>query len=141
LVRLRFHTPGEPASEAVEPGPFFRLIGGMLCRGPHNEPVATYLKRWRLSDAEFARAEALDAVVIYFENNAGLASSAFGPFEAFHVSEGSAWAGTRTLARLDDQSLLWYPPKAQDGWAALLIAPPGQSRFDLLTTARAARSR
>ncbi|HUN77048.1 MAG TPA: hypothetical protein VMU40_21235 [Steroidobacteraceae bacterium] len=140
MVRLRFYTPGDPANEALEPGPFFRLIGGMLCRGPHNEPVATYLKRWRVSDAEFARAEALDAVVIYFENNAGLASSAFGPFEAFHLSEGSAWAGTRTLARLDEQSLLWYPPKAHDGWAALLIAPPGQSRFDLLATTRGAHA-
>jgi hypothetical protein len=133
-LRLRFYTPGESASEAVEPGPFFRLIGGMLCRGPQNEPVATYLKRWRLTDAEFARAEWLDAVVIYFENNAGLASSAFGPFETFHVSEGGAWAGSRPLARLDDRSLLWYPPKAHDGWASLLIAPPGQSRFDLLGT-------
>ncbi len=106
----------------------------MLCRGPQNEPVATYLKRWRLTDAEFARAESLDPVVIYFENNAGLASSAFGPFETFHVSEGGAWAGSRSLAHLDDQSLLWYPPKAHDGWASLLIAPPGQSRFDLVGT-------
>jgi len=131
-LRLRFYTPGESASEAVEPGPFFRIIGGMLCRGPQNEPVATYFKHWRLADAEFARAESLDPVVIYFENNAGLASSAFGPFEEFHVSQGAAWAGTRALARLDEQSLLWYPPKAQDGWASLLVAPPGKSRFDLV---------
>jgi hypothetical protein len=135
-LRLRFYTPGESTSAAVEPGPFFRLIGGMLCRGPRNEPVATYLKRWRITDAEFTRAEWLDAVVIYFENNAGLASSAFGPFDAFYVAEGSAWAGGRPLARLDDQSLLWYPPKAHDGWASLLIAPPGESRFDLVSGPR-----
>jgi hypothetical protein len=131
-LRLRFYNPGESASEAIEPGPFFRIIGGMLCRGAQNEPVATYFKRWRLTDSEFTRAESLDPVVIYFENNAGLASSAYGPFEGFHVSEGGAWAGPRPLAKLDDQSLLWYPPKAQDGWASLLIAPPGQSRFDLV---------
>ncbi len=138
MLRLRFYTPGESASEAVEPAQFFRLIGAMLCRGPQNEPVATYLKRWRLTDdAEFARAESLEAVVIYFENNAGLASAAFGPFETFHIAEGGAWADSRPLARLDDQSLLWYPPKAHDGWASLLIAPPGQSRFDLVSGARA----
>jgi hypothetical protein len=133
LLRLRFHTPGESAGEAIEPGPFFRIIGGMLCRGTHNEPVATYLRRWRLAEAEFACAESLDPVVIYFENNAGLASSAYGPFEGFHISEGSAWAGARALARLDDRTLLWYPPKAQDGWTSLLIVPSGQSRFDLVS--------
>ncbi len=132
MLRLRFYTPGVSTTEAVEPGPFFRLVGGMLCRGAQNEPVATYFKRWRLGEAEFARAESLDPVVIYFESNAGLASAAFGPFEGFQVSEGCAWAGSRPLARLDEQSLLWYPPKAQDGWASLLIAPPGRSRFDLV---------
>lgn len=138
-MRLRFYTPGEETGESIEPGPFFRLIGGMLCRGSGNEPVATWLKRWRLSDGDFARAEALDAVVIYFESNAGLASSAFGPFDSFHISDGAsaadglaASAGSRLLARLDERSLLWYPPKAHDGWASLLIAPPGISRFDLI---------
>ena len=131
MLRLRFYTPGAGSAESIEPGDFFRLIGGMLCRGPANEPVASYLHRWRLSDTEFARAETLDPVVIYFENNAGLASSAFGPFDAFQVSEGAAWTGSRLLARLDEKSLLWHPPKAADGWASLLIAPPGRSRFDL----------
>ncbi len=131
MLRLRFYSPGEGAAESIEPGAFFRLIGGMLCRGPSNEPIATYLKRWRLTDAEFSRAESLEAVVIYFESNAGLASSAFGPFDTFSLSDGIAWDGSRALARLDERTLLWYPPKAQDGWASMLIAPPGQSRFDL----------
>lgn len=186
-MRLRFHTPGHGTAESIEPGPFFRLIGGMLCRGAANEPVATWLERWRLSDAQFACAESLDPVVIYFESNAGLASSAFGPFEAFRVCGGAAegaaaaagaqaapagtarpggvaeatgtagtgglapadgahpddgrsaaprglaaYTGARLLARLDERSLLWYPPRAHDGWASLLIAPPGKSRFDLL---------
>lgn len=124
----------------------------MLCRGAGNEPVATWLGDWHLADARFARAEALDPVVLYFENNAGLASSAFGPFEAFHVSgiaapaertasaaaagpiaaSLAAYAGSRLLARLDERSLLWYPPRAHDGWASVLIAPPGHSRFDLM---------
>jgi hypothetical protein len=138
-LRLRFYTPGEETGESIEPAPFFRLIGGMLCRGTGNEPVATWLECWRLSDAEFARAEAIDPVVIYFENNAGLASSAFGPFESFRVADGAeaanglaACSGSRLIARLDERSLLWYPPKAHDGWASLLIAPPGRSRFDLI---------
>lgn len=130
-MRLRFHTPGAEGAESLEPGPFFRLIGAMLCRGSANEPVATFLERWKLTDGEFARVQALDPVVIYFENNAGLASSAFGPFDDFHVSEGIAWDGSRMLARLDEKSLLWFPPRAQDGWASVLIAPPGISRFDL----------
>lgn len=124
----------------------------MLCRAATNEPVATWLGDWHLADARFARAEALDPVVLYFESNAGLASSAFGPFEAFHVSgvaaaddrtasaaagatpvtSLAACAGSRLLARLDERSLLWYPPRAHDGWASVLIAPPGRSRFDLI---------
>ena len=158
-MRLRFHTPGQAQAESIEPGPFFRLIGGMLCRGAANEPVATWLGDWHLADARFARLEVLDPVVLYFESNAGLASSAFGPFEAFHVSGAAlaseqsasagehaasapasaarpvtlaAHAGSRLLARLDDRSLLWYPPRAHDGWASVLIAPPGRSRFDLM---------
>ncbi|MGH8229819.1 MAG: hypothetical protein ACREU3_18270 [Steroidobacteraceae bacterium] len=131
MLRLRFYTPGEGAAESIEPGPFFRLIGAMLCRGPANEPIATYLERWKLSDAEFVRFESLEPVILYFENNAGLASSAYGPFEGFQVAEGMASAGPRPIARLDDRSLLWYPPNAHDGWASLLIAPPGKSRFDL----------
>jgi hypothetical protein len=131
LLRLRFYNPGAGGAESIEPGPFFRMIGAMLCRGSGNEPVATYLERWKLTDGEFTRAEALEPVVIYFESNAGLASAAFGPFDAFHVTDGTAWDGTRALARLDEKSLLWFPPKAQDGWASLLIAPPGISRFDL----------
>jgi hypothetical protein len=151
-LRLRFHTPGQEAAESIEPGPFFRLIGGMLCRGAANEPVATWLGDWRLADARFARVEALDPVVLYFESNAGLASSAFGPFDAFHVTGAAgagerpashaaagapvthltAFAGSRLLARLEEPSLLWFPPRAHDGWAAVLIAPPGRSRFDLI---------
>jgi len=147
----------------------------MLCRGALNEPVATWLGDWHLADARFASAEALDPVVLYFESNAGLASSAFGPFEAFHVSGAAgaggrsataaagataasgtaaaaptgpaaggstavgaparsltAFAGSRLLASLDERSLLWYPPRAHDGWASVLIAPPGRSRFDLM---------
>jgi len=107
MLRLRFHTPGQDAEGAVESGAFFRVIGGMLCRGADNEPVATYLRVWNL------------------------ASSAYGPFESLQLNEGAAWAGTRLLARLDEKSQLWYPPKAHDGWASLLIAPPGRSRFDL----------
>jgi hypothetical protein len=133
-VRLRFHTPGEAGAESIQAGEFFRLIGSMLCRGAGNEPVATFLKCWRLSDAEFTRLEALDPVVIYFENNAGLASSAYGPFDSLQITDGAVWAGSRLIARLDDQALLWRPPKAQDGWACLLMAPPGKSRFDLTAT-------
>ncbi|HYK25610.1 MAG TPA: hypothetical protein VEV18_05085 [Steroidobacteraceae bacterium] len=151
-MRLRFYTPGQESAESIEPGPFFRLIGGMLCRGAVNEPVATWLGDWHLADTRFARVETLDPVVLYFESNAGLASSAFGPFESFQVSAAAsageraasaaageaaamslaACAGSRLLARLDERSLLWYPPRAQDGWAAVLIAPPGRSRFDLM---------
>ena len=138
MLRLRFHTPGAPA-ESIEPAAFFRLIGPMLCRGPGNEPVATLGERWRLFDAEFVRAEALDPLIIYFENNAGLASSAYGPFESFHLSEGAAWNGERLIARLDQKLQLWFPPRAQDGWVSLLIAPPGRSRFDLLGSVSAER--
>jgi len=130
LLRLRFHTPGA-AAERIEAGPFFRLVGPMLCRGSANEPVATLGVRWRLANTEFARVDALDTLVLYFENNAGLASSAYGPFEAFHVSDGGAWAGPRLLATLDEKVQLWFPPRAQDGWVSLLIAPPERSRFDL----------
>jgi len=113
----------------------------MLCRGSGNEPVATYLERWKLTDGEFACVQALEPVVIYFESNAGLASSAFGPFDHFQVSEGAARDGTRTLARLDEKSLLWFPPRAHDGWASLLIAPPGISRFDLERSSARASAR
>ncbi len=131
MLRLRFHTPGGSGAESVEPGEFFRLIGGMLCRGAGNEPVATYLQGWRASDGQYARVTAIDPVVIYFESNAGLASSAFGPFDSFHVDDASAWDGARLIARLDEQTQLWHPPRAHDGWASLLITPPGRSRFDL----------
>jgi len=131
MLRLRFHSPGAGTAESIEPGEFFRLIGGMLCRGGGNEPVATYLQGWRATDGQYARLTAVDPVVIYFESNAGLASSAFGPFESFHVDEGSAWDGTRLIARLNEQTQLWHPPRAHDGWASLLITPPGRSRFDL----------
>jgi len=137
MLRLRFYSPdqGQDANQAesIEPGDFFRLIGGMLCRGAANDAVASWLGIWRLRDAEFQRAEWFDPVVIYFENNAGLASAAYGPFEGFHVSGGAAWARDRQLARLDDRMQLWYPPRAADGWASLLVMPPGKSRFDLLT--------
>lgn len=139
MLRLRFYTPGKEASEAMEPGLFFRLIGSMLCRGAENEPVATFHKRWLLMDGEYARAESLDPVVIYFEDNAGRASSAFGPYESFCVFDGSAWSGTKPIAKLDDKTLLWHPPKATDGWASLLIAPPGKSRFDLTERRRGSR--
>jgi hypothetical protein len=131
MLRLRFYSPGEGSAESIEPGEFFRFIGSMLCRDAGNDAVATWMTRWLLRDAEFTRAESLDPVVIYFENNAGLASCAYGPFESLHVTDGAAWAGTRQLARLDPQTLLWHPPRAPDGWASLLVAPPGRSRFDL----------
>ncbi len=131
MLRLRFYTPGAGGAESIEPGPFFRLIGGMLCRGPGNEPVATFLEHWKLTDGEFACVRALEPVVLYFESNAGLASSAYGPFEDFEVSQGVARSGSRALAALAGESLLWYPPKAHDGWASILIAPVGTSRLDL----------
>ena len=139
MLRLRFYTPGKEASESMEPGLFFRLVGSMLCRGAENEPVATFHKRWLLMDGEYARAECLDPVVIYFEDNAGRASSAFGPYESFCVFDGTAWSGTKPIAKLDEKTLLWHPPKATDGWASLLIAPPGKSRFDLTERRRSSR--
>jgi hypothetical protein len=138
MLRLRFYTPGENAAGCVEPAPFFRLIGSMLCRGPQNEPVATHDGGWLHSAGEFARAESMDPVVIYFEDNAGRASTAYGPFTEFHVVDATAYSGNRMLARLDEKSLLWYPPKALDGWASLLIAPPEKSRFDLTNERTAA---
>jgi hypothetical protein len=139
MMRLRFYTPDQEASEAMEPGLFFRLVGSMLCRGAENEPVATYHKRWLLMNGEYARAEALDPVVIYFEDNAGRASSAFGPYDSFQIYDGNACSGAKLIAKLDDKTLLWHPPKAADGWASLLIAPPGKSRFDLTERRRAPR--
>lgn len=141
MLRLRFHSPGEAkgghAPESIEPGEFFRLIGGMLCQGAANDAVASWMGGWRLRDAEFKRAEWLDPVVIYFENNAGLGSAAYGPFEGFHVSEAAAWAGNRQLAVLDETTQTWHLPRAPHGWASLLVMPPGKSRFDLLSdTAR-----
>lgn len=131
MLRLRFYSPGQAASESIEPGPFFRLIGGMLCRGRENETVATWMTRWTLMDGTFTHAEWIDPVVLYFEDSAGRASSAFGPFEQFQVHDGTAYSGVRALASLDEKTLLWHPTKATDGWASLLITPPGKSRFDL----------
>jgi hypothetical protein len=131
MLHLRFHTPGQGAS-STEPGPFFRIIGAVLCRGPKNDPVATHMKHWTLMDGEFARAEWAEPVMIYFEDNAGRASSAFGPFESFHVSESHARAGARVVARFDDKTLLWHPPGTQDGWVSLLVAPKDMARLDLM---------
>ncbi|CAN0074882.1 unnamed protein product, partial [Phaeothamnion confervicola] len=123
MLHLRFHTPGQGAASSTEPGPFFRIIGAVLCRGPKNEPLATYLKHWTVMDGEFARAEWSDAVMVYFEDNAGRASSAFGPFESFHVVDGTARAGTRAIASFDEKTQLWHPAGTQDGWVSLLIIP------------------
>jgi hypothetical protein len=132
MLHLRFYTPGRSSETSIEPGPFFRIIGAMLCRGPQNEPVATYQKQWALMDGEFARAEWAEPVMLYFEDNAGRASSAFGPYENFHVVDGVATAGTRVVARLNERTLLWYPQGAHDGWASLLVTPRETSRLDLL---------
>jgi len=132
MLRLRFYTPGQGSAESIEPGPFFRLIGAVLCRGARNEPIATYQKHWTLMDGEFARAEWTGPVMIYFEDNAGRATSAFGPYESFHITEGSARAGSRMVARFDDKTLLWYPTGAQDGWASLLVTPRDMARLDLM---------
>lgn len=132
MLHLRFHSPGAGAASSIEPGPFFRIIGAVLCRGPRNEPVATHLKHWTVMDGEFARAEWSDPVMIYFEDNAGRASSAFGPFDSFHVAEGLARAGTRLVARFDEKTQLWQPAGAQDGWVCLLVAPREMARLDLM---------
>jgi hypothetical protein len=132
MLRLRFYTPGQGSAESIEPGPFFRLIGAVLCRGTKNEPIATYQTSWTLMDGEFTRAEWTDPVMIYFEDNAGRATSAFGPFEAFHIAEGCARAGSRVLARFDDKTMMWYPAGAQDGWVSLLVTPKDMARLDLI---------
>jgi hypothetical protein len=134
MLNVRFHTPGQSAASS-EPGPFFRIVGAVLCRGPRNEPVATWLKHWTVRDGEFARAEWSDAVMVYFEDNAGRASSAFGPFESFYVADGTARAVARTIARFDDQTQLWHPSGAQDGWVSLLVIPREMARLDLVPPA------
>jgi hypothetical protein len=140
MLHLRFHTPGQSAASSIEPGPFFRLIGAVLCRGPKNEPIATYLKHWTLLDGEFARADWKDPVMLYFEDNAGRASSAFGPFESFYIADGEARAGSRVVARFDDKTLLWYPAGAQDGWVSLLVTPREMARLDLIPPAYGRRA-
>lgn len=131
MLHLRFHTPGHGTANSIEPGPFFRIIGSVLCRGPRNEPIATHMKQWTLMDGEFSRAEWAD-VMIYFEDNAGRASSAVGPFDIFHVAEGIARAGPRVVARFDDKTLLWHPTGTQDGWVSLLVTPREMARLDLI---------
>ena len=137
MLHLRFHTPGQGASGNIEPGPFFRLIGAVLCRGPRNEPIATYQQQWTLMDGEFLRAQWSEPVMVYFEDNAGRASAALGPFESFHISQGMACAGSRPVARFDNAQLLWYPHGTQDGWASLLVTPKEVARLDLLPFATA----
>jgi len=132
MLHLRFHTPGQGSAGSIEPGPYFRIIGAVLCRGPKNEPIATYQSHWTLLDGEFTRAEWTDPVMIYFEDNAGRASSAFGPFEALHLAEGCAKAGGKIIARFDEKSQLWVPEGAQDGWVSLLVIPRDMARLDLL---------
>ncbi len=132
MLHLRFHTPGRGAASSTEPGPFFRIIGAVLCRGQKNEPLATWLKHWTVMDGEFARAEWSEAVMVYFEDNAGRASAAFGPFEGFHVVDGTARSGARTVASFDDRTQLWHPAGAQDGWVSLLITPREMARLDLI---------
>jgi hypothetical protein len=132
MIHLRFHTPGQSAASSTEPGAYFRIIGAMLCRGPKNEPVATFLKQWSVRDGEFARAEWSDRVMIYFEDNSGRASSAFGPFDAFHIAEGVARAGARLVARFDEKTQLWQPTGTQDGWVSMLVTPRDMARLDLI---------
>ena len=132
MLHLRFHTPGQGAASSTEPGPYFRIIGAVLCRGPKNDPIATHLKQWTVMDGEFARAEWSEAVMIYFEDNAGRASSAFGPFESFNICEGLARSGSRVVARFDDKAQLWRPDGAQDGWVCLLVTPREMARLDLI---------
>src|SRR5665213_3587217 len=124
MLRLRFYSPGQGSAESIEPGEYFRFIGSMLCRGASNDAVATWMSGWLLRDAEFARAESMDPVIIYFENNAGLASCAYGPFEALHVADGAAWAGNRQLARLDPATLLWHPPRPRTAGPLCWSLPP-----------------
>jgi hypothetical protein len=132
MLHLRFSSPGDDAATSIEPGPFFRIIGAVLCRGPKNEPLATYLKHWTVKDGEFARAEWSDAVMVYFEDNAGRASCAFGPYESFQVAEGVARAGNRVVAGFDDKTQLWHPAGTQDGWVSLLVIPREMARLDLV---------
>jgi hypothetical protein len=132
MLQLRFSSHGNDAESSIEPGPFFRIIGAVLCRGPKNEPLATYLKQWTVRDGEFARAEWSGAVMVYFEDNAGRASSAFGPFESFHIADGLARAGNRVVASFDDKTQLWHPTGTQDGWVSLLVIPREMARLDLV---------
>lgn len=141
MLHLRFHTPGQGAASSTEPGAYFRIIGAMLCRGPKNEPVATYLKHWTVLDGQFARAEWSDGVMIYFEDNSGRASCAFGPFDGFHVVDGMARAGARLIASFDEKTQLWHPVGTQDGWVSLLVTPRDMARLDLIPPAIPASAR
>ena len=63
------------------------------------------------------------AVMIYFEDNAGRASSAFGPFDGFHVVDGMARAGNRTVASFDEKTQLWHPV-GDAGWLGVAAGHP-----------------
>jgi hypothetical protein len=132
MLHLRFHTPGQQSASSVEPGAFFRIIGAVLCRGSKNEPIATHLEHWTVSDGQFARAEWVDPVMVYFEDNAGRASAAFGPFDTFNVAGDLAREGSRIIARFDRKTQAWQPSGTQDGWVSLLITPRDTARLDLL---------
>ncbi len=131
MLRLKFYSPGEGSAESIEPGEFFRFIGSMLCRGSGNDAVATWMSRWMLRDAEFARAESMIRWSSTSRTTRGLASCAYGPFDGLHVTEGAAWGRNPATGAPGSQDPAVVPAPGAGRLGLMLVAPPGKSRFDL----------
>jgi len=85
--------------------------------------IANYVRhQWRVGQDHFSSYRCHDPTMIHFEDQAGLSTERFGPFEELFVADGTMYADNELFAKFIDETVLWHSFRLETWWPRLVIS-------------------
>ena len=128
MLTLHFEHPATRDDHSIGPAPYFRFAGSSLRAGPQDQEVASYAGgMWHINGRSFTTVTPQSPATVRFESADQSCSETYGPFDQVRLVDGFMRYGNQfkqILARLDEQSQLWYVyPAQRDCPTAMLVTP------------------
>ena len=120
-IRLAFV---RPHAEQLLSGPYGVvrfLLDDLMADG---KALASYVEnRWQVQGSEerFGSVEFRSRVDVHFERKDGERSKALGPYSAFHLMDGVAYADDRVFACFDKEHEDWYSLTLGHHWPTMAV--------------------
>ena len=127
MIHLLFK--GHSAGNEVPLGPAasFRVAGNFIRDADTGEILARYLNHfWHVQEKCFTRYDCPEKVYMHFEDIEGGKTPTYGPFADLSVTDGSAHAKDKLVAKFMDTSLVWHDIQSDTYWQTMILSGQGE---------------